>query len=114
MILDITTGRIVAYVPVLFLNEVASACARAVRGGRIDRATAEAFFTLLADAPIGLQVEIIAPGDWFERSMKWGCQVADSAYLALAIDMKLPIATTDKGLMTAARTLKVSLYTVTG
>lgn len=112
LILDITAGRIVAHVPVLFLHEVASACARAVRGRRLDRPSAEAFFALLGDAPLGVQVEIMASAEWFERSMKWACQVADSAYLALALGMKVPIATTDKGLMTAARTMKVPLHAV--
>ena len=68
LVLDITAGSVAAFVLMLFLNEIAAACARAVRGRRIDRQTAEAFFAALGEAPISLQIEIITPSDWFERA----------------------------------------------
>ena len=57
-----------------------------------------------------LSVEIAPATDWFERAMRLNCQVADSAYLALALALRVPIATFDGGLATAARANKVKLY----
>ena len=53
-----------------------------------------------------LSVEIAPAKDWFGRAMRLNCQVADSAYLALALALRVPIA----GLATAARSNKVKLY----
>jgi hypothetical protein len=68
-------------------------CARAVRGGRTKRADAEAFLTRLGAVPVNLSVDINPAGYWFDRAMKLGCQVVDSAYLAMALDLRAPIAT---------------------
>ena len=42
--------------------------------------------------------------------MKLQCQVTDSAYLAMALELKVPIATFDGGLATAARANKAKVY----
>jgi predicted nucleic acid-binding protein len=64
----------------------------------------------MAATPLMLQIEVLAAGDWYERAMRWGCQVADGAYLGLALGLGIPIATTDRGLMTAARSNKAKLH----
>lgn len=106
----IGSSKVVAHVPLIFFNEVAAGCARAVRGGRPKRADAEAFLTRLGAVPVNLSVDINPAGYWFDRAMKLGCQVADSAYLAMALDLRAPIATFDSGLATAARSNKAKLY----
>jgi predicted nucleic acid-binding protein len=107
---DIAGSRVIAHVPLIFFNEVAAGCARAVRGGRATRSDAKAFLARLGAVPLSLSVVIDPAGQWFERAMQWGCQVADSAYLAMALDLRAPIATFDGGLATAARSNKAKLY----
>ena len=103
-------NNLVAHVPLLFFNEVAAGCAGAVRGGRANRVDAQAFLHRLAAVPLQLSVEIHSASDWFDRALKLNCQGADSAYLATAIELRLPIATFDGGLATAARSNKAKLY----
>ena len=96
--------------PLIFFNEVASGCARAVRGGRTTRADARAFLSRLGTVPISLSVDIRPAADWFDRALRLNCQVADSAYLAMALALRIPIATFDGGLATAAVSNKARLY----
>ena len=107
---DIAGGQVIAHVPLIFFNEVAAGCARAVRGERTSRKDAQAFLDRLGSVPFTLSVEIHPAGQWFERAMKLNCQVADSAYLAMALELRAPIATFDGGLATAARSSKAKLY----
>jgi predicted nucleic acid-binding protein len=109
----IGTNRLIAHVPLIFFNEVAAGCARAVRGGRTKRVDAMAFLEQLGALPLNLSVEINPAVDWFKRAMKLHCQVADSAYLAMALELRVPIATFDGGLATAARSNKAKLYFTT-
>lgn len=107
---DLAAERVKAHVPVIFFNEVAAVIARAVRGKRITTPQAESFLAVMAATPLVLQIEVLTAGDWYERAMRWGCQVADGAYLGLALELGAPIATTDRGLMTAARSNKAKLH----
>ncbi len=106
----IGTNKVIARVPLIFFNEVAAGCARAVRGGRAKRADAQAFLSRLGTVPLNLSVEINPAADWFDRAIRLNCQVADSAYLAMALELRAPIATFDGGLATAARSNKAKLY----
>ena len=81
---SIEDGSRLAHVPMIFMNEVAAGCARAVRGGRATKAEAEAFFHLLSAVKLNLDMEILPPDAWYARAMQMHCQVADGAYLALA------------------------------
>ena len=107
---QIGSNKLLAHVPLIFLNEVAAGCARAVRGGRTKQADAKAFLGRLGALPLNLSVEIHPASAWFERAIKMHCQVADSAYLTLALDLRVPIATFDGGLATAAKSNKAKLY----
>lgn len=62
------------------------------------------FPSRLGAVPLELSVEINPAREWFDRAIKLNCHVADSAYLALALALALrvPIATFDGGLATAA------------
>lgn len=106
----IGSKQVIAHVPLIFFNEVAAGCARAVRGGRTSRTDAQAFLGRLGAVPLSLSVEINPAAEWFNRAMKLNCQVADSAYLAMALELHVPIATFDGGLATAARSNKGKLY----
>ena len=106
----IGNGATIAHVPMIFFNEVAAGCARAVRGGRTTRADARAFLSRLGAVPISLSVDILPAADWFDRALRLNCQVADSAYLAMALALRIPIATFDGGLATAAVSNKARLY----
>jgi predicted nucleic acid-binding protein len=44
---QIGSGRLFAHVPLIFFNEVAAGCARAVRGGRTARVDADSFLQSL-------------------------------------------------------------------
>jgi predicted nucleic acid-binding protein len=74
------------------------------------RRKAESFLAVMAATPLVLQIEVLSARDWYERAMRWGCQVADGAYLGLALELGAPIATTNRGLMTAARSNKAKLH----
>lgn len=106
---DILAGRTVAHVPVIFFNEVAAGLARAVRDSkkRLRKEDAEEFMLTLGLARLELSIEVVPAGVWFDRALAWGCQVADSAYLQLALSKSLPLATTDGGLITAATAQRV-------
>ena len=106
----IGSKQTIAHVPLIFFNEVAAGCARAVRGGRTSRTDAQAFLDRLGAVPLNLSVEINPAAEWFDRAIKLNCQVADSAYLTMALELRLPIATFDGGLATAARSNKGKLY----
>lgn len=106
----IASNEVLAHVPFIFFNEVAAGCARAVRGGRTTREDAQDFLGRLGVVPLNLSVEINPARDWFDRAIKLNCQVADSSYLALALTLRVPIATFDGGLATAAIENKASLY----
>jgi predicted nucleic acid-binding protein len=106
----IAASTLVAHAPLIFFNEVAAGCARAVRGGRIKEAQARAFLRSLEAVPLNLNVQIEPASHWFGRAIELNCQVADSAYLALALELRVPIATFDGGLATAARSNKAKLY----
>ena len=107
---EIGSKKVVAHVPLIFFNEVAAGCARAVRGGRTTRADARDYLNRMGAVPLNLSVEITPAGEWFERALKLNCQVADSAYLTMALSLGAPIATFDGGLATAARMNRAKLY----
>ena len=109
LLIRIADNSVIAHVPLIFFNEVAAGCARAVRGQRATRADARAFLTRLDAVPLQLSVVIDPAAQWFDRAMHRGCQVADSAYLAIALELRAPIATFDGRLATAVRSNKAKL-----
>ena len=46
-----------------------------------------------------------------DGTMRTGAQAYDSMYVVLAESMDLPVATVDRGMRTAARSMKVALFT---
>jgi predicted nucleic acid-binding protein len=94
----------------IFFAEVASALARRVRGRVIGQAAAEAFLEDLEQVPIALDVQVSMASALFAPAMRWQCGVYDAIYIELAVTLDLPIATRDRGMVTAARNAKVPVF----
>ena len=69
----IASNEVIAHVPLIFFNEVAAGCARAVRGGRVTHEDAHVFLSQLGAVPLNLSVEINPARDWFDRAIKLNC-----------------------------------------
>ena len=107
---DLASGRAKAVVPWIFHCEIAATCARAVRARRIDDDTAREFMDLIMTLGIDLEVKLDPPSANYDGAMRTGAQGYDSMYVVLAEAMDLPIATSDRGMRTAARSMKLALF----
>lgn len=106
----LASGQLKAVVPWIFYCEIAATCARAVRGRRIDDETAREFMDLVINLGIDIEVKLDPPSVIYDGAMRTGAQAYDSMYVTLAESMDLPVATVDRGMRTAARSLKVTLF----
>jgi predicted nucleic acid-binding protein len=101
-----------AYVPSVWPLEVVNVLLAAERGKLIGKADSIHFLNLLSQLPILIQHE--SP----ERMMKDILSLArdhnlssyDASYLDLAIKKGLPLATLDKKLQEAAKSVKIAIY----
>ena len=59
---------------------------------------------------IDLEVKLDPPSVIYDGAMRTGAQGYDSMSVVLAEAMDLPIATSDRGMRTAARSMKVALF----
>jgi predicted nucleic acid-binding protein len=102
-----------AYVPSLWVMEVANGLLVAERRQRLTAADADAFARNLAALPIRLD-EGDTPqgvGSILSQGRSHGPSVYGAAYITLALRLDLPLATKDETLRTAARKAGVRLYT---
>ena len=104
-------GELAAVVPRIFYCEIAATCAGAVRGRRTNDATAREFMELLIKLGIDIEVKLDPPSVIYDGAMQTGAQAYDAMYVVLADAMGLPVATVDRGMRTAARSMKVPLFT---
>lgn len=100
-----------AAVPWLFYPEVSAACARRVRGGKLDADDAADFIEQIDRLPLMLDLSLDKSAATYVPAMQWQCGVYDAVYLSLARRMALPIATRDRGMVAAARVAGVALFT---
>lgn len=105
----VASGEWVAHVPGIFCAEVAAGAIRIVRSKRASLATARQFLGLVNALPLRTEFETLTAAQHFERAQRWSMQVADAAYLTLAVEMGAWLAATDGGMLTAARAQKVQL-----
>lgn len=78
--------------------------------GRLAAADAVEFLDLLPQLGVDLEFKLEPPLAIFEASMRSGAQAYDSMYLVLAEAMRLPIASVDGGMKTAARALNIPVH----
>lgn len=91
-----------ALVPGNFFTEVGNAIARAERRGRIDAVKADIRLTEIMALP--LTIEMPDPHAIFAVVRTHQLTAYDAAYLALALESRIPLATIDKMLDAAAKT----------
>lgn len=100
-LLDIV-GKDGATAPYLLWYEVTNLLIVALRRGRLEANEIEQRFGFFED----LAVKIVEPTDKkqiFLLAGKYGVSGYDATFLALALELSLPLATTDKKLLAAAR-----------
>ena len=113
LIFGLSTGDIKAVVPWIFYCEVAATCAKAVRGRRIAQEDATEFMDQLIQLGIDIDMKLDPPSVTFENAMRTGAQAYDAMYVVLAESMGLPVATVDRGMRTAVRSMKLVLFQAT-
>ncbi len=109
----LASGELKAVVPWIFYCEIAATCAKAVRGRRLDDETARDFMDQLTNLGIDLDVKLDTASELYNGAMRTGAQAYDAMYVVLAESMGLPVATVDRGMRTAARSLNVPLFSAT-
>ena len=95
--------------PMIWHFEVAAVLARDLKAGTIDTLAVDEFLMLLAGLDIQLSLHPAPIEDLLQLAKTFNISGYDAAYLALARDSKLPLATSDIGLARAATQCGVSL-----
>jgi predicted nucleic acid-binding protein len=98
------TARKGALVPGNFVTEIMNALAKAERRGRIDPAEADLQLTEILNLP--LTVEFPDPHAVLTATRIYSLTAYDAAYLALALQAGIPLATVDRPLAVAAKNAK--------
>lgn len=109
-----------AKVPSLWITEVLNGTLMAERRKRLTADEAERFLTTLAKLHRRrlLQIATMPPARAFSRignlAREHGLTAYDASYLLLAKSESLPLATTDKALVSAARKVDVTIWAPAG
>lgn len=102
-----------AFVPAIWPLEVANVLLVAERKKRISKADSGRFIALLSQMPI--EVGPSEPDRVFHDTLHLARQHRlssyDASYLSLAIQMGLPIASLDKAIILAAKSIKIEILT---
>jgi predicted nucleic acid-binding protein len=108
----ISSSAVDAVAPQLWAYEIRNSLLMGLRRGRISKPDSEQFLVSLND----LNVRLSDPASYdevFSLAQKHGLTVYDSAYLNLAIQERLPLASLDRQLVRAAEAAGVGLFQVT-
>ena len=100
----------VAVVPPLWHEEVADVLLRTRRAREVSAVQFDEALALLRRLPVETHVDIYAVEILIERALRYHLQAYDAVYFDLAHVLRLPIATLDAGLRTAARAHGVKLF----
>jgi predicted nucleic acid-binding protein len=98
-----------AHVPALWVLEFSNVLRKAVLSRKIDIAVAEEIAELQAELPWVVHEGPVAPLDNLRLALRHGLSSYDGAYLQLAIELKLPLATRDEPLRAAAQAAGVGV-----
>lgn len=110
LIAALADGSVRAVVPWIFYAEIAAGCAKGVRARRLDADDAMEFMQQMPYLGIDIDMRLDGAAQMYSDAMRTGAQAYDAIYLTLAESMDLPVATVDKGMRTAVRSMKLSLY----
>jgi predicted nucleic acid-binding protein len=91
-----------AYVPPVWFAEISQATVQAVRRGRVSHEGGQATLAALVGCPIAVVPDHRETGAVVELALRAGLSAYDAAYLLLASDMALELATCDRRLREAA------------
>jgi predicted nucleic acid-binding protein len=102
-----------AFVPALFRWEIENVLLGAERAGRIEPNDVDDALDLLRDLPIFIEPpgERVFAGNEVPLARYYDLTPYDAAYLSLAANQKIPLATTDNALAYAARDLGIVVCT---
>ncbi len=101
-----------AHAPILLRYEITNALINAERRRRISAAFRSGALRDISQLPIHYDVPThpMAMDSLVELAARHRLTVYDASYLALALDRRIPLATFDKEIIAAARSLSVPLF----
>ncbi len=106
----IATRDIDARVPWLFFAELANVVTRRVRSRNLDSESAMGFLERIDSLALHVDLTLEQSLVLHSAAMKWHCGAYDAIYLDLAMRMAIPVATRDRGMVTAARAAGVAIF----
>ena len=106
----IAGGDVDAQVPWIFFAEVAATVTRKTRGRQLDVQRARVFLETIDT--LSLQVDAARHRSlaMHDAALRWHAGAADAVYLDLAVRLAVPVATRDRGMLTAARSAGLAVY----
>lgn len=100
-----------AHVPALWALEFSNVIRKAVAGKKISEERAHDIMRLQAALPIVVHDDVPDPAENMALALRYGLTSYDTAYLDLALRLRLPIAAKDGPLCDAARAAGVMIAT---
>lgn len=101
----VAIGEVSMVCPQLLFLEIAAVCAKKVRPTAASR-----LFDLIESLDIEVDVNMSTARGFYAFAKGLKCQVYDGVYLDLAKTLNLPLATRDRGQITACRALKLDVW----
>ena len=89
-------------VPSLWPYELANGLRTSVRRGRMSSAEAAEFLVTLEELDIRVEAQSVTPAELLADALAWDLTAYDAAYVRLARDRGLPLATGDSAMAKAA------------
>ena len=106
----IAAHDIEAHVPWVFFAELANVITRSVRGRRVDGRVAADFLREIDVLSLRVDPAELGSLALHQAAMTWHAGAYDAIYLDLAARLVTPIATRDRGIITAAHTFGMPVY----
>lgn len=103
-------SRGTAVVPALWPLEVANVLSVNERRGRLTTQDSQQFLAHLAGLPIAVDASVPEASELLALARAHRVSAYDAAYLHLAIQLRLPLATRDRSLRLAARAARVAPF----